>query len=135
GKALRIDSWVEAGCEIPPYFDPMIAKVITWAPTRDQASRALSQALADTVLYGVESNRDYLRQIIDDAPFASGAPWTRCLEGLAYTAHTFDVLSAGTQTTVQDVPGRIGYWAVGVPPSGPMDSRALRLGNQLLGNG
>ncbi|MBP7657507.1 MAG: 5-oxoprolinase/urea amidolyase family protein, partial [Pseudoxanthomonas sp.] len=44
------------------------------------------------------------------------------------------VLSAGTQTSVQDFPGRLGYWAVGVPPSGPMDSRALRLGNRLLGN-
>ena len=134
GQALRIDTWVEAGCEIPPYFDPMIAKVIAWQPSREQASAALGQALADTVLYGVESNRDYLRQILVDAPFASGEPWTRCLEGLAYQADTFEVLSAGTQTTVQDFPGRLGYWAVGVPPSGPMDDRALRLGNRLLGN-
>lgn len=134
GKALRIDTWVEAGCEIPPYFDPMIAKLITWAPTREQASAALDKALADSVLYGVECNRDYLRQILGDAPFASGSPWTRCLENLVYQASTFEVLSAGTQTTVQDFPGRLGYWAVGVPPSGPMDSRALRLGNRLLGN-
>lgn len=134
GKALRIDTWVEAGCEIPPYFDPMIAKLITWAPTRGQASAALSQALADTLLYGVETNRQYLRQILSDAPFAEGNPWTRCLEGLTYRASTFEVLSAGTQTTVQDFPGRLGYWAVGVPPSGPMDDRALRLGNRLLGN-
>ncbi len=134
GKALRIDTWVEAGCEIPPYFDPMIAKVITWADSREAASSALGQALADTLLYGVETNSQYLRQILTDAPFASGNPWTRCLEGLVYQAYTFEVLSAGTQTTVQDFPGRLGYWAVGVPPSGPMDSRALRLGNRLLGN-
>ncbi len=134
GKHLRIDTWVEAGCEIPPYFDPMIAKVITWAPSREQASAALSQALAESVLYGVECNRDYLRQILADTPFASGQPWTRCLDGLVYRANTVEVLSGGTQTTVQDFPGRIGYWAVGVPPSGPMDSRALRLGNRLLGN-
>ena len=134
GKALRIDTWVEAGCEIPPYFDPMIAKLITWAPTREQASAALDKALAESVLYGVECNRDYLRKILADAPFASGNPWTRCLEKLVYQANTFEVLSAGTQTSVQDVPGRLGYWAVGVPPSGPMDDRALRLGNRLLGN-
>lgn len=134
GRALRIDTWVEAGCEIPPYFDPMIAKLITWAANRDEASATLDCALADTLLYGVESNRDYLRQILADAPFASGQPWTRCLEHLAYRAHTVEVLGAGTQTTVQDYPGRLGYWAVGVPPSGPMDSRALRLGNRLLGN-
>ena len=134
GKALRIDTWVEAGCEIPPYFDPMIAKLITWQPTREQASAALDKALGDSVLYGVECNRDYLRQILADAPFASGSPWTRCLENLVYQATTFEVLSSGTQTSVQDFPGRLGYWAVGVPPSGPMDSRALRLGNRLLGN-
>ncbi|MDB6143933.1 MAG: accA [Pseudomonas sp.] len=134
GKTLRIDTWVEAGCEIPPFFDPMIAKLISWAPTREQASAGLAQALSDSHLYGVETNRDYLRQIIVDAPFASGQPWTRCLEGLMYRANTFEVLSGGTQTSVQDYPGRLGYWAVGVPPSGPMDSRALRLGNRLLGN-
>jgi urea carboxylase len=134
GQSLRIDTWVEAGCEIPPYFDPMIAKLIAWAPTREQASAALDRALADSLLYGVECNRDYLRQILSDAPFASGNPWTRCLENLLYQANTFEVLSAGTQTTVQDFPGRLGYWAVGVPPSGPMDDRALRLGNRLLGN-
>ncbi|MDB6050480.1 MAG: accA [Pseudomonas sp.] len=134
GKSLRIDTWVEAGCEIPPFFDPMIAKLISWAPTRDQASAGLVQALADSRLYGVETNRDYLRQILVDAPFASGQPWTRCLEGLVYRADTFEVLSGGTQTSVQDYPGRLGYWAVGVPPSGPMDSRALRIGNRLLGN-
>ena len=134
GKHLRIDTWVEAGCEIPPYFDPMIAKVISWAPTREEAAADLHQALGDSLLYGVETNRDYLRQILLDVPFASGQPWTRCLEGLVYQANTFEVLSAGTQTSVQDYPGRLGYWAVGVPPSGPMDSRALRLGNLLLGN-
>ncbi|MEO8490176.1 urea carboxylase [Pseudomonas sp.] len=131
---LRIDTWVEAGCEIPPYFDPMIAKLITWAPTREQARLDLHQALSSSQLYGVETNRDYLRQILLAAPFASGRPWTRCLEDLVYTADTVEVLSAGTQTSVQDYPGRLGYWAVGVPPSGPMDNRALRLGNRLLGN-
>ncbi|WP_439894760.1 urea carboxylase [Pseudomonas syringae] len=134
GQALRIDTWVEAGCEIPPFFDPMIAKLISWAPSRGEASAALAEALAESRLYGVETNRDYLRQIIADTPFASGQPWTRCLEDLVYHADTFEVLSGGTQTSVQDYPGRLGYWAVGVPPSGPMDSRALRQGNLLLGN-
>ncbi|MGX5218346.1 urea carboxylase [Pseudomonas sp. S9] len=134
GKALRIDTWVEAGCEIPAYFDPMIAKLICWAPERESARSALADALGQTTLYGVENNRDYLRQILGYGPFVDGQPWTRCLEGLRYQAETIEVLSAGTQTSVQDYPGRLGYWAVGVPPSGPMDDRALRLGNRLLGN-
>lgn len=47
---------------------------------------------------------------------------------------SIEVLKPGIQTTVQDYPGRIGYWNVGVPPSGPMDNRAFQLGNQILGN-
>ncbi|AMO48713.1 Urea amidolyase -like protein [Enterobacter sp. FY-07] len=133
-QSLRIDRWVEAGCDVPPFFDPMLAKIIAWQPTREAAIRALHTALGETRLYGVETNRCYLQQILTFTPFACGEPWTRCLEGLRYQATTLEVLSAGTQTTVQDYPGRVGYWAVGVPPSGPMDSRALRLGNRLLGN-
>ena len=128
GKTLRIDRWVEAGCEVPPFFDPMLAKAIAWRPTRDEAIATLAQALSETRLYGVETNRLYLLQILAFSPFTAGEPWTRCLEQLSYQAATVEVLSAGTQTSVQDYPGRLGYWAVGVPPSGPMDDRALRLG-------
>ena len=47
---------------------------------------------------------------------------------------TIEVLRPGTLTTVQDWPARLGYWHVGVPPSGPMDDRSFRLGNLTLGN-
>lgn len=49
-------------------------------------------------------------------------------------APTIDVLVPGIQTTIQDYPGRRGYWNIGVPPSGPMDSLAFRLANRLVGN-
>jgi urea carboxylase len=45
-----------------------------------------------------------------------------------------EIIRAGTMTTVQDWPGRLGMWDVGVPPSGPMDDRSFRLGNRALGN-
>ena len=45
-----------------------------------------------------------------------------------------EVLDPGPFTTVQDHPGRIGYWHVGVPPSGPMDDLSFRIGNRVLGN-
>jgi urea carboxylase len=45
-----------------------------------------------------------------------------------------EVVSGGTLTTVQDWPGRTGYWQVGVPPCGPMDDLSFRLGNRALGN-
>jgi urea carboxylase len=53
---------------------------------------------------------------------------------LRLRAATVEVLSAGTQTTIQDYPGRLGFWSVGVPPSGPMDSLSFRLANRALGN-
>ncbi|MEN0616615.1 urea carboxylase [Klebsiella indica] len=134
GRSLRIDRWVEAGCDVPPFFDPMLAKIIVWRPGREDAIAGLLQALTETRLYGVETNLLYLQHILAFAPFTEGHPWTRCLEQLRYQAATVEVLSAGTQTTIQDYPGRLGYWAVGVPPSGPMDDRALRFGNRLLGN-
>lgn len=50
-------------------------------------------------------------------------------------AHTIDVLDPPSiQTTIQDFPGRLGYWNIGVPPSGPMDSLAFRLANRLVDN-
>jgi urea carboxylase len=50
-------------------------------------------------------------------------------------ALTIDVLDPpGVQTTIQDYPGRLGYWNIGVPPSGPMDGLAFRLANRLVGN-
>ena len=47
---------------------------------------------------------------------------------------SIEVLAPGALTTIQDWPGRIGLWHVGVPPSGPMDERSFRGGNRLLGN-
>jgi urea carboxylase len=47
---------------------------------------------------------------------------------------TIEVLAPGMMTTVQDWPGRVGLWRVGVPPSGPMDDLSFRLGNWALGN-
>ena len=50
------------------------------------------------------------------------------------TATKMTVQRPGMLTTVQDWPGRVGYWKVGVPPSGPMDDLSFRLGNTALGN-
>src|SRR5258705_10918120 len=46
----------------------------------------------------------------------------------------FDVIQPGLETSIQDHPGRIGFWNQGFPPSGPMDSWSFRLANVLVGN-
>jgi len=130
----RIETWVERGVEVTPYYDPMLAKIIVYGADRAQAMAKLQAALATTELHGIETNLGYLQQILREPVFRNGQHTTRFLGGLHYLAHTMDVLDPGVQTTVQDYPGRLGYWHIGVPPSGPMDSLAFRLANRLAGN-
>jgi urea carboxylase len=130
----RVDTWVADGTPITPFYDPLIAKIIVAGATRDVALAKLRQALAETSLGGIETNLHYLRQLAVDPAFVAGGITTRSLEAFGYAPRSVEVLSAGTQTTIQDYPGRLGYWNVGVPPSGPMDSRSFRLANRALAN-
>ncbi len=130
----RIDTWVETGSEVSPFYDPLVAKVLVHAQDRDAAVAKLRQALSETRLCGIETNLEYLRQVLADSVFPAGRQTTRYLSSFHYRPATVDVLEPGVQSTVQDYPGRLGYWAVGVPPSGPMDHLALRLANRLVGN-
>jgi urea carboxylase len=131
---LRIDGWIEAGVTVPAFYDPMLAKLIVRGDSRAAALDGLKHALAQTRVAGIETNRDYLRTILDQPAFRDGHPYTRLLENLAYAPASIDVIDGGTLTTVQDHPGRIGYWNVGIPPSGPFDDYSFRLGNRLLNN-
>jgi urea carboxylase len=130
----RVETWVEDGSLVTPLYDPLLAKIITVGADRSAALSKMQEALAGTVIGGIESNLDYLRQLIVDPVFASGGMTTRALDAFDYAPRTVEVLTAGTQTTIQDYPGRLGFWNVGVPPSGPMDSLSFRLANRALGN-
>jgi 5-oxoprolinase (ATP-hydrolysing) subunit C len=50
------------------------------------------------------------------------------------STRSFEVVKGGVETTVQDYPGRLGYWDIGIPPSGPLDDYSFRLANVLVGN-
>jgi len=132
--AARVETWVERGIEVSAFYDPMLAKIIVHAPDRQTAIAKLLTALDGTSLHGIETNLDYLKQILHSTVFRSGQQNTQFLNGFHYQPNSLDVLTAGVQTTIQDYPGRIGYWNVGVPPSGPMDSLAFRLANRLVNN-
>ena len=131
---LRVETWVERGTEVTAYYDPMLAKLIATAPDRAAALAKLRTALAASSVHGIETNLGYLKAILAGEHFAAGTITTRFLSTFAWQPQTFDVLDGGLETLVVDEPGRIGYWHVGVPPSGPMDPLNFRLGNQLLGN-
>src|SRR5262245_10195727 len=133
-RDARCETWVENGTEVTPFYDPMLAKIIVRADTRDAAVHNLREALAVTRFDGLETNLDYLRRVIAGPQFSTGGFPTAFLTSVVYQPNALEVLEAGTQTTVQDYPGRLGYWHVGVPPSGPMDMLAFRIVNRLVGN-
>jgi len=133
-EGLRVDTWVETGTEVPPNYDPMLAKLIASGTTRAEALAHLRTGLDLTRVSGIETNLEYLRQVLAADVFAAGRQFTRYLDRFAYHPQTVDVLRPGTQSTIQDWPGRVGYWDVGVPPSGPMDHLAFRLANGVVGN-
>jgi propionyl-CoA carboxylase alpha chain len=72
GPGIRIDAGYAAGSAVSIHYDPMLAKVIAWAPDRDAARRALASTLARTTVHGVVTNRDLLVAILRHAEFAAG---------------------------------------------------------------
>ncbi|MEA5603126.1 urea carboxylase [Nostoc sp. UHCC 0252] len=131
---IRCDTWIATGTKVSPFYDPLLAKIIVHGESREDAIATLQTALAQSRIDGIETNLEYLRQIIADSTFSEGNITTKFTNNFTYHPHTIDVLVPGTMTTIQDYPGRVGYWNVGVPPSGPMDSLAFRLGNRILSN-
>lgn len=131
---VRIETWIQTNMEISGYYDPMLGKIIVSAPTREEALQKLQVALKSCRIYGIASNLEWLSQIISMDVFQKASHYTQWLNHIDTTSHAMDVLDGGTQTTIQDFPGRIGFWDVGVPPCGPMDDQSFRMGNAMLGN-
>lgn len=133
-SGVRVDHWVETGTEVPAHYDPMLAKIIAHGSTREDALQKLQDALGSTRLYGIETNLAYLRRVVASEVFREGRQTTRFLTGFDYRPSTVEVIQPGTHSSIQEFPGRVGYWNIGVPPSGPMDDLAFRLVNELAGN-
>ncbi|MBD2870320.1 urea carboxylase [Paenibacillus arenilitoris] len=131
----RNETWVRDGLTVTTLYDPMLAKIIVRGADRAEAIRKLGEALAETRFYGLTTNLSYLRALLTSEECLSGNVHTRMLNGFAPSERAIEALDGGVQTTVQDYPGRVGHWDVGVPPCGPMDALSFRIGNKLLGNG
>jgi propionyl-CoA carboxylase alpha chain len=69
---IRFENGVESGSMISTSFDPMLAKVISHAPTRDLAAASLRTALQELTIHGITTNRDYLCAVLADADFLAG---------------------------------------------------------------
>ncbi|WEK12820.1 MAG: biotin carboxylase N-terminal domain-containing protein [Candidatus Microbacterium phytovorans] len=90
GDGIRVDSGLADGLDVAVDYDPMIAKVIAWAPDRETARRRLVRALADTAVLGFETNLEYLRLLLEEPRVVAGDLDTdliaRTFEGMPFAA-------------------------------------------------
>jgi propionyl-CoA carboxylase alpha chain len=80
-QGLRLDSGVEVGSEISPHYDPMLAKLIAWSPTRETAARLLASALDRARIHGPATNRSLLASVLRHPTFLAGQADTSLLDG------------------------------------------------------
>jgi acetyl-CoA carboxylase biotin carboxylase subunit len=71
-QGVRVDSAVEEGDEVTPFYDPMIAKLIAYAPTREGATEGLAQACAEVEVWPVKTNAGFLARCLDHPDFIAG---------------------------------------------------------------
>ena len=130
----RVDGWVSAGTEITAAYDPLLAKVIVAGVDRRAALDGLLDALDQTRFDGVQTNLGLVRAALRSPAFRDVSHTTATLAELVDDTPRIEVVRPGHETTVQDLPGRLGLWCVGVPPSGPMDDRSFACANLAVGN-
>ena len=92
---LRLDSGFVTGSEVSTHYDAMLAKVIAWAPTREQATRRLADALAKARIHGVVTNRDLLVRVLREERFVAGDVSTDFFDRTDVVAPTGAVADAG----------------------------------------
>jgi len=78
GPGIRVDSHLYAGYQIPPHYDSLIAKIIAWAPTREEAIRRMERALSETVIEGpgLKTTIPFHQKVLQNAFFRRGAVYT-----------------------------------------------------------
>jgi acetyl-CoA carboxylase biotin carboxylase subunit len=80
GPGIRVDTHVYSGYRIPPTYDSLIAKIIAWAPNREQAIARMERALKETVIEGVATTIPFHLRVLDNAFFKRGAVYTNFIE-------------------------------------------------------
>jgi acetyl-CoA carboxylase biotin carboxylase subunit len=82
GPGVRVDTFLESGSVIPPYYDSMVAKLIVWDADRAAAIARVERALRETTIVGVPTTRDLALEVLASEPFRSGEYSTSTLEEL-----------------------------------------------------
>lgn len=82
GKGIRIDTAIYSGYTVPPFYDSMIAKIIVWAESRQEAIDKMRSALGEVIIGGIDTNVDFQYDILDDPVYLSGDVDIEFIEGL-----------------------------------------------------
>jgi acetyl-CoA carboxylase biotin carboxylase subunit len=90
GPYVRVDSGVYPGGEVSTYYDPMIAKIITWGKTREEARLRMLRALEETKIYGIKSNIQFHKMLLKNESFIQGNIHTKFIDGLGPFKVTVD---------------------------------------------
>lgn len=93
---IRLDSSMRSGLAVSPYYDPMVGKLITWAPTREAALNKLADALAQLRCVGVKNNLAWLRSLCLHPEFAAGGYDTGLIDRMNTTANASNTIDTDT---------------------------------------
>ena len=80
GPGIRLDTGVREGDDVTPNYDPMLAKLIVWAPSRVEALQRMRRALDDFVILGTITNVRFLRELCDAQPVVDGSTTTTTID-------------------------------------------------------
>ncbi|MEM9726086.1 MAG: biotin/lipoyl-containing protein, partial [Pseudomonadota bacterium] len=119
---VRVDTGVASGQAVSPFYDPMIAKVMAHGPDRDTARRRLVTALQDTRVAGLTTNKSFLIELLEDAPFVAGEATTGTIgerfpaERRATPSLSFDDAALGAVALHRRGRERAAAKAISIPP-------------------
>ncbi|MGB0377707.1 MAG: hypothetical protein ACPGGE_02715, partial [Poseidonia sp.] len=82
GPGIRLDTGVREGDDVTPNYDPMLAKLIVWAPSRPEALEKMRRALDEFVVLGTTTNIEFLRDLCDAGPVVNGSTTTTTIDEL-----------------------------------------------------
>ena len=132
GPGVRWDGGVEVGSEVGLHYDPMLAKLIVWAPDRAQAVARMHRALLELTVHGIETSRDFHLRVMEDDEFRRGAIEIQWLERRLPSIVGTTPPDAGVQVAAiaaallahRDRTGRVGTQPNGTAGNGDSANRA-----------
>ncbi len=115
GPFTRVDSGIYAGYEVPVFYDPILAKVITWGPDRETARRRLLRSLYEYRVFGIRTNIPYLREVLESDPFVRGRYTTNFSKEFVFEPEYPDYLyhlaaAEPPKKTITESTGKVSLW-------------------------